>query len=80
MIRGKRRDGGLGHATFSEYSEYLAHFDECFAKVKGGLNDEIQSKWCVGLAGKLNVSTTQTNSLAFRRKVFDNILMEIGER
>jgi hypothetical protein len=79
-LRGKKVDGGKGHAKYDTYKTYLADFNYFLHQEKERIDSELQAKWVHALSKHLCVTQENIKSDAFRRKSFDNILMTIGGR
>ena len=79
-LRGTKLDGGRGQSTFSSYKEYLDDFNRYFKQCNGRIQTELEESWPHELAEKIGVSGGCLGTRAFRRKVFDNVLMSIGRQ
>lgn len=80
VLRGKIKNLGIGHHAFPSYESYYNEFELCFAKHKGMLANELKCNWVKGLAKKYGCEPNLIMRDAFQRKVFDNILMRLGDR
>ena len=79
-LRGTRKSGGLGHSAYKSYAEYLGDFNGYFSEYDERIRSEISTPWAKGLSQRMSVTAYQTRTIAFRRKVLDNILMGLGGR
>ena len=79
-LRGKINEGGEGHHAFPTYESYLNEFELRFAKHKDMISDEHKCTWVKDLAKKYGCKPNVISRNAFKRKVFDNILMGLGRR
>lgn len=77
-LRGTNKSGGSGHLQFAMYQEYYGEFGKYFRIFEPCIRNEINQDWAQELAGKFDVAGDRINKKAFRRKVFDNVLMNIG--
>jgi hypothetical protein len=67
-------------ASKKEYEVYLAEFDLALAEHGATVTAALTSDWVKTLAHEMRCPGTVLRSNAFRRKVFDNVLMSIGGR
>lgn len=79
-VRGTKKSGGEGHDAYAQYSDYLAVFNENIPRYESFLKKSISAVWAKPLAKELGCPTAALTSPAFRRKVFDNLLMQFGRR
>jgi hypothetical protein len=79
-LRGSQSAGGEGHAKFRTYEEYLADFNRFFRRYEEQITKELGNSWTISLAKRLNCPPRALRTRAFRRKVFDNVLMGLGGR
>jgi len=80
VLREKKNEGGLGNHKFPSYESYLSEFEIWFKQYKGVINEAHECSWVQDLADKLGCQKDLANREAFKRKVFDNILMRQGGR
>lgn len=77
-LPGTKKSGGSGYSTFSTYQEYYGEFNRHFRHFEPCIRNEINESWLQELAQKFDVAGDRISKKAFRRKVFDNILMNLG--
>lgn len=74
-----RRASGSRRLKGRSYQEYLEAFDEQYAKMEPQLVAALKEPWVIALAGKLGCPAKALQTIAVRRKFFDNYLMHSGE-
>lgn len=79
-LRGKKKDGGQGHLNSKLYECYLGEFENWFSAYEVQINGELKGAWVKELAKNLDCEPAELDRRAFRRKVFDNMLMQLGGR
>ncbi len=77
-LNGLRRASGSRRLKGKSYQEYLAAFDEQFATMEPRLVAALKEPWVIALAGKLGCPAKALQTIAVRRKFFDNYLMHSG--
>ena len=60
------------------YSEYLKAFNEQYTKYESQLSTALNKQWLIDLANELGCPTSALTTIAMRRKLFDNYLMELA--
>lgn len=79
-LRGPRKKGGVGHLKGSNYSDYMNAFNSALLSNQGVIDDHLKAEWVQTLGAVLGVAKSQVRYAAFRRKVFDNMLMSLAGR
>jgi hypothetical protein len=77
-LRGGVRAGGEGHAPLKSYETYLSEFNKFFREYEHVIAHEATRPWVRAIATGLGCPVYVLSSSAFRRKVFDNVLLGIG--
>ena len=80
QLRGTKKTGGKGHENYARYVDYLSDFNGYFECYESHLARPMKSAWTKPLAKQLGCPVSVINSTTFRRKVFDNLLMQFGRR
>jgi hypothetical protein len=78
LLLGAAHAGGAGHIQFKTYEEYLEEFNKFFRKYERKIASEVALPWVKVLAKGLGCDNEALSSPAFRRKVFDSVLMGVG--
>jgi len=78
LLLGAAHAGGAGHVQFKTYEEYLEEFNKFFPKYERKIASEVALPWVKALAKGLDCDSEVLASPAFRRKVFDSVLMGLG--
>jgi hypothetical protein len=79
-MRDKVPGGGEGHIGVEDYSSYLTAFDAMYDKFRATIKKETSRHWVSSVARQLGCEEKWLASKRFRRKVFDNSLVQIGTR
>ena len=79
---GLRKVCGLSGAEgrFARYEDYLKRFDSLFDTARHQLAEASSATWVAQLGRELDCRSNVPSSLAFKRKVLDNLLMGAGGR
>lgn len=79
---GLRKVCGLSGAEgrFARYEDYLMRFDSLFDSTRHQLAEASTATWVAQLGKELHCRSNMPSSLAFKRKVLDNLLMGAGGR
>lgn len=77
-LRGTKRKGGVGHLGFASYAEYLSCFEIHYRAHQKSIVEALAERWVTTYWRKLGVNESVRCTEKFRRKVFDNVLMQIG--
>lgn len=79
-IRGTSKTGGMGHLKDANYSNYLEGFNSALLVSRSAIEASVQANWAQELGKEFGVTKSQLRSVAFQRKVFDNMLMSLAGR
>jgi hypothetical protein len=74
-----RCDSSKPKIAQNPYAEYLSAFNEQFAFMDSRLTAVLKEPWVNTLACKLGCPIGALNSIALRRKLFDDFLMHLGD-
>lgn len=78
-LNGLRHTSGATRLKGQSYQEYLEAFDEQYAKMEPQLVAALRAPWVIALASKLGCPAKALQTIAMRRKLFDDYLMHSGE-
>jgi hypothetical protein len=77
-LLGAAHAGGAGHVQFETYEEYLEAFNNFFRKYERKIASEVALPWVKAMAKGFDCDSGALSSPAFRRKVFDGVLVGLG--
>ncbi len=78
-LNGLRRARGVSRLKGKSYREYLEAFDEHYANMEPQLANALKEPWVITLASKLGCPAQALETIAIRRKLFDDYLMHSGD-
>ena len=70
---------GAGRLKVRSYTEYLAAFNEQYARIEPQLAAALKEPWVIVLAKRLGCPAEALSTIAMRRKLFDDYLMHFGD-
>lgn len=79
-LQGRERNGGQGTVQGKKYTRYLATFEASYVEFRQIIDEESTRSWVRSLAQRIGFESDWLVSPRFRRKVFDNFLMQLGGR
>ena len=77
-LRGTKKNGGQGRLAGPSYREYLQAFERVYVSSERQISIMLREPWVKAVSTRLGLDPKVISRPTFRRKVVDNLLMQLG--